>query len=108
MSRKSAKHQPVKSKKTIESAKSWRQILGITPPRYVLVDATTGEDLREIRDSEVEYIRRNASFSGVASIDGRAVSYRRVEGAGRTVMSGGTSGMVAGVVHGDVCGERAP
>lgn len=44
--------------------------------RYVLVDATTGDDLRYARDPEVDHIRRTASFSGVAEIEGRAVALR--------------------------------
>jgi len=35
--------------------------------RYMLVDATTGKDMREAHDFEIEHIRQNADKKGVAT-----------------------------------------
>ena len=53
-------------------------LLGLEPPRYMLVDASTGTDMREAQDSEVEHIRRTANFSGIASLGARAVTMRKL------------------------------
>lgn len=62
-----------------------RELLNISPPRCMLVDAATGDDLREALASEVAHVMRSASFSGTAMLalgDGRgdrAVTLRRVD-----------------------------
>jgi len=58
------------------------ELLNVQRPRIMLVDATTGEDIREALDSEIEHIRRNANFSGVAMLrlgeHTRTVTLRRI------------------------------
>ena len=55
------------------------RLLGVERPRYMIVDAVTGEDLREAHGPEVEHIRRNANFSGVARLGTRMITIRRIE-----------------------------
>lgn len=57
-----------------------RSRLGLEPPRYMLVNAVTGADMREAQDFEVEHIRRTANFSGVASLGPHAVTMRKLGG----------------------------
>jgi hypothetical protein len=54
------------------------QLLGVEPPRYMLVDADTSMDIREAQTSEVEYVRRNANFSGVAMLKSCRVTLRKL------------------------------
>jgi hypothetical protein len=42
---------------------------GLDGRRYTLVDAATGDDLREAHDVEIEDVMRSANFSGVATIE---------------------------------------
>ena len=48
--------------------KNLLNLLDIQGPRYMIVDATTNEDIREACDSEVEHIRRSTNFAGVAAL----------------------------------------
>lgn len=57
-----------------------RKLLNIEPPRYMLVDADTGRDMREAQDFEVEHVRRNANFSGVSMLGFCRVTIRKLTG----------------------------
>lgn len=59
------------------------QLLNVKPPRYMLVDAITGKDMREAQGFEVEHIRRNANFSGVSMLGSCTVTFRRLAEASR-------------------------
>ena len=56
------------------------QLLGVERRRYVLVDADTGENVREAEDFEVEHVRRTATFSGIAMLGPRRVTLRKPAG----------------------------
>ena len=55
------------------------QLLNVKARRLMIVDATTGKDMREAQNFEIEHVFRTANFSGVAVLESCKVTLRRIE-----------------------------
>ena len=52
------------------------QLLNVKARRLMIVDATTGKDMREAQNFEIEHVFRTANFSGVARLESCMVTIR--------------------------------